>query len=110
MDGREYKPPRFITFSYDVPNYQAVGDIRLARDDLIELEGNVIDVLSGGIYKVQIGEERIIQAKISGKLRKFNIKVMMGDMVKVSVSPYDLTHGLITFRERIQRRPGPPRR
>ncbi len=82
----------------------------MARDDLIELEGTVVDVLSGGIFKVQVGEERIIQAKISGKLRKFNIKVMMGDMVKVSVSPYDLSHGLITFRERIQRRSGPPRR
>jgi translation initiation factor IF-1 len=80
----------------------------LARDDLIELEGHVVDVLSGGIFKVQVGDERVIQAKISGKLRKFNIKVMMGDMVKVSVSPYDLSHGLITYRERLSRPGGAP--
>lgn len=77
----------------------------MARDDLIELEGSVVDVLSGGIFKVQVADNRVIQAKISGKLRKFNIKVMMGDKVKVSVSPYDLTHGLITYRERLQRPP-----
>lgn len=77
----------------------------MARDDLIELEGAVVDVLSGGIFKVQVADNRVIQAKISGKLRKFNIKVMMGDKVKVSVSPYDLTHGLITYRERLQRPP-----
>jgi translation initiation factor IF-1 len=77
----------------------------LARDDLIELEGHVVDVLSGGIYKVKVEDERVIQAKISGKLRKFNIKVMMGDAVKVSVSPYDLSHGLITYRERFNRPP-----
>jgi translation initiation factor IF-1 len=77
----------------------------MARDDLIELEGSVIDVLSGGIFKVQVAENRVIQAKISGKLRKFNIKVMMGDKVKVSVSPYDLSHGLITYRERLAPRP-----
>ncbi len=79
----------------------------MARDDLIELEGEVLDVLSGGIFKVEIKDNRVIQAKISGKLRKFNIKVMMGDKVKVSVSPYDLTHGLITYRERLQRPPRP---
>ncbi len=77
----------------------------MARDDLIELEGTVIDVLSGGIFKVQVADKRIIQAKISGKLRKFNIKVMMGDAVKVSVSPYDLSHGLITYREKLSRPP-----
>ena len=75
----------------------------MARDDLIELEGAVVDVLSGGIYKVQVDDDRVIQAKISGKLRKFNIKVLMGDKVKVSVSPYDLSHGLITYRERLAR-------
>ena len=77
----------------------------MARDDLIELEGSVVDVLSGGIFKVQVADKRVIQAKISGKLRKFNIKVMMGDQVKVSVSPYDLSHGLITYREKLTRPP-----
>lgn len=72
----------------------------MAKDDLAQIEGKIIDALAGGIYKVQLDNSVTIQAKLCGKMRKFNIRVVVGDRVSVGVSPYDPTHGLIMYRLR----------
>lgn len=72
----------------------------MAKDDLAQLEGKIIDVLAGGNYKVKLDNGVEIQAKLCGKMRRFNIRVVVGDKVTVGVSPYDPTHGLIMFRHK----------
>ena len=75
----------------------------MARDDLISVEGEVIEVLAGGNYKVKLENNAVINARLSGKMRKFYIKVIVGDRVTVGLSPYDPTHGLIQFRHKAPR-------
>ena len=70
----------------------------LSRDDLIQLEGNVTKILGGGIMEIQCDNDVFVQGRLSGRMKKFRIKVLVGDRVKVSVSPYDPSHGLITYR------------
>ena len=71
----------------------------MASDDLIEVEGTVIEVFQGGNFKVEteLGE---VQAHLAGRLRRYRIRVVLGDKVTVAVSPYDLTKGRITFRHK----------
>lgn len=71
----------------------------MASDDLIEVEGTVIEVFQGGNFKVEteLGE---VKAHLAGRLRRYRIRVVLGDKVTVAVSPYDLTKGRITFRHK----------
>ena len=70
----------------------------LSRNDLIQLEGVVAKVLGGGTMEIQCDNDLTIRGVLSGRMKKHRIKVMVGDRVQVSVSPYDTTHGLITYR------------
>jgi len=70
----------------------------LSRDDLIQIEGKVTRVLGGGTMEIQCENDVTIRGVLSGRMKKHRIKVMAGDRVQVSVSPYDTTHGLITYR------------
>ena len=72
----------------------------MSRDDLIQAEGTVTDVLAGGKYTVELSSGQSIMAKLSGRMRRFYIKVIVGDRVTVGLSPYDPTHGLIQFRHK----------
>ena len=72
----------------------------MAKDDLIQLEGKVSDVTGGGTYKVLLENGVEVNARLCGKMKRFKIKVIVGDRVTVGVSPYDPTHGLITFRHK----------
>jgi translation initiation factor IF-1 len=72
----------------------------MAKDDLAQLDGKVVDAAAGGLYKVKLDNEVEIQAKLCGKMRRFNIRVVVGDRVTVGVSPYDPTHGLIMYRHK----------
>lgn len=72
----------------------------MAKDDLAQLEGQVVDAAAGGIYKVKLENDVQISAKLCGKMRRFNIRVVVGDKVTVGVSPYDPTHGLIMYRHK----------
>ena len=72
----------------------------MSKDDLISLQGQVMAVHSGGLYRVKCDPGHEVLAQLSGRMRRFRIKVVPGDRVKVGVSPYDPTKGLITFRER----------
>jgi len=70
----------------------------LSRNDLIQLEGIVAKVLGGGSMEIQCENSMVVRGVLSGRMKKHRIKVMVGDKVQVSVSPYDTSHGLITYR------------
>ena len=70
------------------------------KDDVIEVEGTVSKVLPATMYKVKLANGHEILAHISGKMRKHFIRITAGDVVKVEMSPYDLTKGRITYRHR----------
>ena len=72
----------------------------MAKDELIDIQGTVTAVHSGGIYRVECEGGNEVLAQLSGRIRRFRIKVVPGDRVKVGVSPYDPTRGVITYRER----------
>ena len=72
----------------------------MARDDLAQLEGRVVDASAGGVYKIQLDNDVHVHAKLCGKMQKFNIRIVVGDKVTVGVSPYDPTHGLIMYRHK----------
>ena len=72
----------------------------LAKDDVIEIEGIVVDALPNAMFNVDIGNGHTILANISGKLRMNYIKILPGDKVTVQMSPYDVTRGRITWRSK----------
>jgi len=77
----------------------------------IEVEGKVIAVLPGTMFRVQLSNGHVLLAHISGKLRKHFIKIAAGDTVKMEMSPYDLDKARITYRAKdTGYRPGPRRR
>ncbi|MFT4678489.1 MAG: translation initiation factor IF-1 [Flavobacteriales bacterium] len=70
----------------------------MAKQASIEADGTIIEALSNATFKVELENGHNITAHISGKMRMYYIKILPGDKVKVSMSPYDLTKGRITFR------------
>jgi len=72
----------------------------LAKEDVIELEGTVIEALPNAMFQVDIGNGHKILAHISGKLRMNFIRILPGDKVTVHMSPYDLTRGRIIWRSK----------
>jgi translation initiation factor IF-1 len=72
----------------------------MPKDDQIELEGIIKEVLPNGMFRVEIAPGQNILAYVSGKMRKFFIRIVLGDKVTVALSPYDLTKGRIVFRAR----------
>ena len=70
----------------------------MAKEDVIEVEGTVVEALPNTNFKVELENGHQILAHISGKLRMNYIKILPGDKVKVELSPYDLTRGRITYR------------
>ena len=70
----------------------------MSKDDIIEVEGIVVDTLPNAVFKVRLENGHEIMAHISGKLRQHYIKILTGDRVTLELSPYDLTRGRITWR------------
>ncbi|MDD3826177.1 MAG: translation initiation factor IF-1 [Anaerolineaceae bacterium] len=68
--------------------------------DKIEMEGTVVDCLPGTQFKVRLENDHEVLAYLSGKMRRYYIRVLLGDRVLVELSPYDLTRGRITYRFR----------
>jgi len=68
------------------------------EDDKLVVEGLVIEALPGTQFKVKLESGHVILAYLSGKMRKFYIRILLGDRVKVEMSPYDLSRGRITYR------------
>jgi translation initiation factor IF-1 len=70
----------------------------LSRTDLIQLEGVVVRVLGGRILEIECEDNLTVRGVLCGRMKKSRIKVVRGDRVQVRVSPYDTSHGLITWR------------
>ena len=72
----------------------------MAKQPNIELDGTIKQALSNAMFRVELENGHIITAHISGKMRKYYIKLLPGDKVKLEMSPYDLTKGRITYRHK----------
>ncbi|HHU77285.1 MAG: translation initiation factor IF-1 [Caldicoprobacterales bacterium] len=70
----------------------------MARDDVIEVEGTVVEALPNAMFQVELENGHQVLAHISGRLRMNFIRILPGDKVTVELSPYDLTRGRITWR------------
>jgi translation initiation factor IF-1 len=70
----------------------------MAKEDVIEVEGTVIDPLPNAMFRVELENGHKILAHVSGKIRMHYIRILPGDKVTVELSPYDLTRGRITYR------------
>jgi len=70
------------------------------KEDLIQVEGEVVKVLPATMYRVKLANGHGLLAHISGKMRKHFIRITTGDKVTVEISPYDLKKGRITFRHK----------
>ena len=70
----------------------------VAKDDVIEIEGTVVETLPNAMFKVELENGHIVLAHVSGKIRMNYIRILPGDKVTVELSPYDLSRGRITYR------------
>lgn len=70
----------------------------MVKEASIEMEGTVIEALPNAMFRVELENKHTILAHISGKMRKYYIRILGGDKVKVELSPYDLSRGRITYR------------
>lgn len=68
------------------------------KDDVIEIEGTVVEPLPNAMFRVKLDNEHEVLAHVSGKMRMYHIKILPGDRVRMELSPYDLTRGRITYR------------
>ncbi|WP_462322281.1 translation initiation factor IF-1 [Halochromatium sp.] len=72
----------------------------MAKEDVIQMEGVVVETLPNTVFRVELENGHIVTAHISGKMRKHYIRILTGDKVTVELTPYDLTKGRITYRVR----------
>jgi len=72
----------------------------MAKEEGITVEGTVVEALRNAMFRVELENGHKVLAHVSGKMRKFFIRILPGDKVTVELSPYDLTRGRITYRER----------
>jgi len=72
----------------------------MAKEDNIEMEGRVVDTLPNTMFRVQLENDHVVTAHISGRMRKNYIRILTGDKVTVQLTPYDLTKGRIIYRTR----------
>jgi translation initiation factor IF-1 len=75
----------------------SLGEL-MPKEEAIEVEGTVVETLPNAMFRVELADGHRVLAHISGKMRKYYIKIVTGDKVTVELSPYDLTRGRITFR------------
>jgi translation initiation factor IF-1 len=72
----------------------------MAKEDHIEMEGTVLETLPNTMFRVQLDNGHVVTAHISGRMRKHYIRILTGDRVTVQMTPYDLTKGRITYRNK----------
>ena len=72
----------------------------MAKEDVIQMEGTVVDTLPNTMFRVELENGHTVTAHISGKMRKHYIRILTGDKVTVELTPYDLSKGRITYRAR----------
>jgi translation initiation factor IF-1 len=84
-------------FAHNPPPFAGA---RMPKEDAIEMAGVVTETLPNTTFRVQLDNGHVVTAHISGKMRKNYIRILTGDRVKIELTPYDLSKGRITFRER----------
>ena len=72
----------------------------MAKEDVIEMEGKVLETLPNTLFRVELDNGHVVTAHISGRMRKHYIRILRGDKVTVQLTPYDLSKGRITYRSR----------
>lgn len=72
--------------------------VKKATSDKIELEGTIVETLPGTQFRVELENKHVVLAYPSGKMRKYYIRILLGDRVRVELSPYDLDRGRIVYR------------
>tara|TARA_B100000315_G_C14442727_1_gene525446 strand:+ start:19 stop:237 length:219 start_codon:yes stop_codon:yes gene_type:complete len=72
----------------------------MAKEELIQVEGEILEALPNAMFRVKLDNGHLVLAHVSGKMRMHFIRILPGDRVKVELSPYDLTRGRITYREK----------
>ena len=82
----------------------------MAKQESIEVEGLVTEVLPDQKFRVKLQNDHVVLAYAAGKMSKFRIRVLVGDMVTVELSPYDMTRGRITYRHKVGGGPPPGQR
>ena len=75
-----------------------IKKVIMAKEDVIKLEGEIVDVLPNAMFKVKLENGHEILSYISGKMRRFEIRILMGDKVSLEMTPYDLSRGRIIRR------------
>ena len=70
----------------------------MSKTDHIELDGVIEEVLAGGMFRVRLDSGLLVLAHLAGKMRKYRIRIVLGDQVRIAVSPYDPTRGRIIYR------------
>lgn len=70
----------------------------MAKEEVLEFEGNIVDVLPNQTFKVELDNGHIVNCYTGGKMRQFRIRLVQGDRVRIEMTPYDLEKGRITFR------------
>jgi translation initiation factor IF-1 len=77
------------------------------KEEKLEVEGTVVETLPNTMFRVELDSGHQVLAYLSGKMRKYYIRVLLGDRVRLELSPYDLTRGRITYRYKKQRQAAP---
>ncbi len=70
----------------------------MAKEEKIEMDGTIVEALPNTMFKVKLDNDHEVLGHISGKMRRYYIRILPGDRIKIELSPYDLTRGRITFR------------
>ena len=77
------------------------------EEDKIQVEGTVVEALPGTQFRVRLDNDHEVLAYLSGRMRKYYIRILLGDRVRVEMSPYDLTRGRIVYRQKKHSTPHP---
>jgi len=75
----------------------------MGKEEKIQVEGTVVEALPGTQFRVELDNGHEVLAYLSGKMRRYYIRILLGDRVKLEMSPYDLTRGRITYRQKKSR-------
>jgi translation initiation factor IF-1 len=82
----------------NLPLFQRTEALRMAKEELLEMRGQVVELLPNAMFRVRLENDHEILGHTAGKMRKNRIRVLVGDEVLVELTPYDLTKGRITYR------------
>ena len=82
------------------PQATNVGSSSLAKEEKVEFEGEVVEALPNAMFRVQLDNGHEVLGHVAGKMRRFRIRILPGDRVRVEVSPYDLNRARIVYRHR----------